>query len=54
MAVAVCAVRHGLVLDPEVHDLREEAVLGAHGELLVVAEAVMILEVQLMGRLRVG
>ena len=54
VTVAVSAVRHRLVLDAQIHDLREETMLRAHGELLVVAEAVMILEVQLMGHLGVG
>jgi hypothetical protein len=54
MAVAVGAVRYCLVLDPKVHDLGEEALLGAHRELLVVPKAILVLEIQLMGSLRVS
>ena len=54
VAVAVSAVRHRLVLDAQVHDLREKTVLSAHGELLMVPKAVLVLEVQLVGSLRVG
>jgi hypothetical protein len=53
MAVAVRTIRHRLVLDAQIHDLREETMLRAHGELLVVAEAALVLEVQLVCPLRV-
>ena len=48
MTVAVGTVRHRLILDTQVHDLWKEAVLGAHRELLVVPEAILVLEVQLV------
>ena len=51
VTVAVGTVRHRLILDTQVHDLWEEAVLGAHRELLVVSEAILVLEVQLVRRL---
>lgn len=53
MTVAVRTIRHRLVLDAQIHDLREETMLRAHGELLVVAEATLVLEVQLVCPLRV-
>lgn len=54
MTVAVRAIRHRLILNAQIHNLREEAVLRAHGELLVIAKAILILEVQLVRSLRVS
>ena len=54
MTVAVRTVRHRLVLNAEIHNLGEEAMLRAHGELLVIAEAILVLKVQLVCPLRVS
>jgi len=48
MTVAMRTIRHRLILNAQIHNLGEEAVLGAHGELLVIAEPVLVLEVQLV------
>ncbi len=48
MTVAMRTIRHRLILNAQIHNLGEEAMLGAHGELLVIAEPVLVLEVQLV------
>lgn len=51
VTVAVGTVRYRLVLNAQVHYLREQTVLRAHRELFVVSEAILVLEVQLVRRL---
>ena len=48
MTVAMRTIRHRLIFNAQIHYLWEEAVLGAHRELLVVAEPVLVLEIQLV------
>ena len=55
VTVAVRAVGHSLIVRPQIHNLRKQAmVLRAHRKLLLVSESILVLEDQrVVGLLRV-